>query len=148
MYSQCVVSNRTMVLLSIVNALSLVRWPNEGMAWDRRGFNTLPTAHYTAFKIAMSLHCRKANVWKVKRRKRIQHHMQTFREELNVIPQLNSSKPSAQSSLKSHTLSLATHSPCDPHANIPLGQVFGGTVGAGVVTEGIVVFCLGSSPRM
>lgn len=68
--------------------------------------------------------------------------------EAEVIPQLNSSKPSEQSCLKSHTLSLVTHSSCDPHANIPSGQVSGGTVGTGMVTEGIVVFCLGSSPGM
>ena len=65
---------------------------------------------------------------------------------MNILPQLNSSEPSEQSRLKSHTFLLATHSPCAPHTNCPSGQLWGCTVGAGVVTAGVVLFGFGSSP--
>lgn len=67
-------------------------------------------------------------------------------EKINVLPQFNSSEPSEQSGLKSHTLLSATHSPCVPHTNCPSGQLWGWTVGAGVVTAGVVMFGVGSSP--
>lgn len=138
-----------MELLSIMNALSLVRRPKECVGGGRRRLNTLPTAHVATFKIAPFLNCtteeekRKRGVggtWRVFKRRE--------RRGQSVSPQWSSSSPSEQSSLKSHTFSIATHSPCDWQANIPSGQVCGWTVGACVVTEGVVVFCLGSSPTV
>lgn len=64
----------------------------------------------------------------------------------NILPQFNSSELSEQSGLKSHSLVCGTHSPCAPHTNSPSGQLWGCTVGGGVVTTGIVVFNMGSSP--
>lgn len=69
-----------------------------------------------------------------------------FREKIDDLPQFNSSEPSEQSGLKSHTLLSATHSPCAPHTNSPSGQLWGWTVGAGVLDGETVLFCFGSSP--
>lgn len=66
-YSQGVVVNRTVVLLSM-NALPLVRWPTKCMDWDQRGVDTTPTTSFTAFKIASFLHCIKRSVRKVETR--------------------------------------------------------------------------------
>lgn len=148
-YSQCVVSDRAMVLLSVMNTLSLVRWPKKCVWSGRGGFVTLPTAHFAALKITLFLNCTRGRE-NVKNDKGDRIHIQgSTREEekrKSVSPQLSSSRPSEQSFLKSHTLSFATHSPSDWHANIPSGQGCGWRVGACVVTDGVVVFCLGSSP--
>lgn len=145
-YSQCVVSDGTMELLSIMNALSLVRRPNKRVGGGRRRLNTLPTAHLATLKVALFLNCTGE---KDKRSEGVGRFYEERGEEerkRSVSPQRSSSRPSEQSRLKSHTFSTATHSPCDWQANIPSGQVCGWTVGAWVVTEGVVVFGLGSSP--
>lgn len=64
-----------------------------------------------------------------------------------ISPQFISSEPSEQSGLKSHCLLSGTHSPCPLHANSPSRQLLGWTVGAGVVTAGLVLFSGGSSPK-
>lgn len=55
--SQCVVGDRAMELLSIMDALALVRRPKECVGVGRRRLNNRPTAHFSTLKIALFLHC-------------------------------------------------------------------------------------------
>lgn len=57
--SQGVVVNRAMVLLSVVNALALIRCPAKSMVWEEQLVDAPPATHVTTFKITPFLHWRK-----------------------------------------------------------------------------------------
>lgn len=115
------------------------------MSLGHRGIHDLPTTSFTIFETAMFPHCRRRNLkWKQRGRK---GSYAPILQICKVLPQLNSSEPSEQSGLKSHTWLSATHSPWAPHTNCPSGQLWGWRVGAGVVTAGMVWFTVGRFPK-
>lgn len=58
-YSQGVVVDRTVVLLSIMNALPLVRQPAKCVGRDQRGISAQPTTSVAAFEITLFLRWKK-----------------------------------------------------------------------------------------